>query len=87
MDFHERKRLRKEHFEQFVKGWKERPCTACNGIDYYVSPKCDACNGTGKEKYKPISKKHKQEAGSHEVIILTEEFVVNRTICRLKDVD
>lgn len=60
MDFHERKKQRKEHFEKYVKGWKEGLCTACNGTGYYDhngSPKCVACNGTGKEKYKPITKK------------------------------
>ena len=52
----ERKRDRKEHFEKFVRGWKLRPCIACNGsgrYDHNGSPKCGACNGTGKERYKP----------------------------------
>lgn len=56
MDFKERKNIRKIHFEKNVNGWKERPCTACNGSGHYDvknSPKCGACNGTGKEKYKP----------------------------------
>lgn len=59
MDFHERKRKRREHFERFVKGWKLRPCTACNGSGYYDHfiggkiPKCGACDGTGKEKFLP----------------------------------
>lgn len=56
MDFQERKQLRKENFENNIKGWKERDCIACNGSGYYDhngSPKCDCCNGTGKEKYKP----------------------------------
>jgi len=55
MDFHERKQKRKEHFEKYEKGWKDRPCGACNGSGYYDhngSPKCGACNGTGKEKCK-----------------------------------
>ena len=59
MDFKERKQQRKEHFEKYVKGWKLRPCTACNGSGYYDTcirgriPKCSACNGTGKERYLP----------------------------------
>ena len=56
MDFKERKQKRIEHFEKCVKGWKQRSCTACNGSCYYDhngSPKCGACNGTGKEMYKP----------------------------------
>ena len=56
MDFKERKQKRIEHFEKYVKGWKQRPCGACNGSGYYDhngSPKCGACNGTGKEMYKP----------------------------------
>ena len=56
MDFKERKQKRKEHFEKNIKGWKQRPCTACNGSGYYDhngSPKCGSCNGTGKEMYKP----------------------------------
>ena len=39
MSFHERKQERKEYFERFIKGWKQRPCTACMG--------------SGKETYKP----------------------------------
>ena len=35
MDFKERKQKRIEHFEKYVKGWKQRPCTACNGSGYY----------------------------------------------------
>lgn len=61
MDFKERKQKRIEHFEKYVKGWKQRPCTACNGSGYYDhngSPKCGACNGTGKEMYKPIDAFH-----------------------------
>jgi DnaJ-class molecular chaperone len=56
MDFKERKQERKEHYEQNVKGWKQRVCSACSGSGYYDSfnsPKCGACNGTGKERYKP----------------------------------
>jgi hypothetical protein len=57
--FHERKAARVEYFNRFVKGWKLRPCTACNGSGYYDhsgSPDCAACNGTGKERYKPEPK-------------------------------
>jgi hypothetical protein len=56
MDFKERKQKRIEHFEKHIKGWKQRPCTACNGSGYYDhngSPKCGACNGTGRERYLP----------------------------------
>lgn len=58
MDFKERKQQRIKYFETNVKGWKQRPCIACNGSGYYDdngSPKCGACKGTGKEKYKPIN--------------------------------
>lgn len=59
MNFHERKKERKEYYERYVKGWKQRNCTACNGSGYYDhdgSPPCGACDGTGKETYKPDSK-------------------------------
>ena len=61
MTFQERKQIRKEYFEKHVKGWKLKPCTACNGSGYYDTcikgriPKCSACNGTGKERYLPES--------------------------------
>lgn len=48
------KQERIEHYQKHVYGWKERPCTACNGTRYYDnngSLACGACNGTGKEKY------------------------------------
>jgi hypothetical protein len=54
--FHERKAERSAYFHRFVYGWKQRPCTACNGSGYYDndgSPACGACDGTGKEAYKP----------------------------------
>lgn len=54
--FHERKKQRTERFGKYIKGWKDAPCTACNGSGYYDynnSPKCGACNGTGKVKRKP----------------------------------
>lgn len=57
MDFKERKQKRTKHFDEFVKGWKQRPCLACNGSGYYDhngSLKCGSCGGTGKEKFKPI---------------------------------
>ena len=56
MNFHERKEQRKAYYEKFVKGWKLRPCGACNGSGYYDSdenPECGACDGTGKERYNP----------------------------------
>ncbi len=58
MDFQERKKKRAEYFERFIKGWKQRPCLACNGSGHYDhngSPKCASCNGTGKEKHKPLN--------------------------------
>lgn len=54
--FAERKEARRKHFEENVKGWRLRDCTACNGsgrYDSFRSPKCGGCNGTGKERYKP----------------------------------
>lgn len=63
-DFHTRKAARTARFEQDVKGWKLRRCTACNGSGYYDTtdrhgrtPTCGACNGTGKERYKPDSER------------------------------
>jgi DnaJ-class molecular chaperone len=56
--FHERKAARKEYYEKFVKGWKLRDCTSCSGTGIYDntgSPPCGACEGTGKEEYKPRS--------------------------------
>jgi DnaJ-class molecular chaperone len=55
--FHERKEQRKKYYENYIVGWKQRECTACNGSGYYDhngSPFCGACDGTGKERYKPI---------------------------------
>jgi hypothetical protein len=54
MNFHERKHARKEYYEKYIKGWKLRPCSACNGSGYYDhngSPECGACDGSGKERY------------------------------------
>lgn len=59
MNFKDRKQRRKEHYEKYVKGWKLRPCIACNGSGYYDNfiggriPKCSACSGTGRESYLP----------------------------------
>ncbi len=56
MNFIERKEQRKKYYQENVQGWKQRPCFACNGSGIYDntgSPKCSACNGTGKERYKP----------------------------------
>lgn len=33
--FQERKAARKAYYEKFVKGWKQRPCVACNGSGRY----------------------------------------------------
>ena len=59
MNFHERKKQRTEYYLKWVHGWKQRDCTACNGSGYYDhngSPNCGACDGTGKETYKPEEK-------------------------------
>ena len=57
-DYFARKQQRKEYYEKYIKGWKLRPCTACNGSGYYDangSPACQGCEppGSGKERYKP----------------------------------
>lgn len=42
---------------KYVYGWKLRTCVACNGSGYYDhndSPRCGGCDGTGKERYKPV---------------------------------
>jgi DnaJ-class molecular chaperone len=52
----DRKEKRKQNYLNNIKGWKERSCISCNGSGYYDHnnrPNCGACNGTGKEKYKP----------------------------------
>lgn len=62
MTFYERKQARKEYYESQVKGWKLRPCSACNGSGYYDhndSPECGACDGSGKERYNPLKKNEK----------------------------
>ncbi len=54
-DFHTRKQERKIRYEKHIKGWKQRPCSACNGSGRYDStdsPECGGCEGTGKERYK-----------------------------------
>lgn len=53
----ERKQNRKEWNEKYVYGWKLVTCTACSGSGYYDndgSPKCGSCNGTGKERKRPL---------------------------------
>ena len=57
-DYYVRKQGRKEYYEKFIKGWKLRPCVACNGsgnYDHNSSPLCQGCEppGSGKERYKP----------------------------------
>ena len=54
--YQERKRARAEYYRRYIHGWKLRPCLACNGSGRYDnngSPECGACDGTGKERYKP----------------------------------
>lgn len=56
MNFRERKAARTAYYFRFVFGWRQRPCTACNGSGRYDgngSPKCGSCDGTGKETFKP----------------------------------
>ena len=56
MSFLERKEARRRYYERFVKGWKQQKCSSCSGSGYYDSdnsPECGACDGTGKERYKP----------------------------------
>ena len=57
MTFHERKQARREYYENYVKGWKLRPCSACNGsgkYDHNGSPDCGSCDGSGKERYSEV---------------------------------
>jgi len=56
MGFREDKQARTDYYFKYVYGWKERKCGACNGSGRYDnngSPPCSACDGTGKETYKP----------------------------------
>jgi DnaJ-class molecular chaperone len=58
MTYLERKAQRTEHYLRFSHGWKTRPCTACNGSGHYDnggSPACASCEGTGKERYNPVT--------------------------------
>lgn len=53
MDYRERKAARRERYLKYEFGRKLQACTACNGSGYYDSggsPKCGACDGTGKER-------------------------------------
>lgn len=57
--YHRAKQFRIDYFNNYVKGWKLRDCTACNGSGYYDnsgSPSCASCDGTGRERYKPEPK-------------------------------
>lgn len=56
--YHQRKAERSKQYADTL-GWKKRTCTACSGsgrYDHNGSPKCGACNGTGKERYRPTTK-------------------------------
>jgi DnaJ-class molecular chaperone len=58
MGYRERKRERTEYYNTYIKGWKERTCTACNGSGHYDhngSPPCGCCAGTGKERYRDLT--------------------------------
>ena len=63
MTFQERKQERKQYYEKYVYGWKERPCGACSGSGYYCGRACGACDGTGKEKYNS-----RKETKNHELL-------------------
>ncbi len=55
--FHERKKQRTERYYRQIHGYRQRPCTACNGSGHYDShgsPCCAACGGTGKERYRGL---------------------------------
>ena len=55
MTWQERKALRTEQFFKYRYGWKLRRCIARNGsgvYDHNGRPKCGACNGSGKERYR-----------------------------------
>lgn len=56
LTFKQRKELRTKNYFQNIHGWKLRNCSACNGSGIYDNngtPPCAACDGTGKERYKP----------------------------------
>jgi DnaJ-class molecular chaperone len=56
VEYRVRKAARVEYYQQYVEGWKQKACSACSGSGYYDhngSPDCGACDGTGKEIYKP----------------------------------
>lgn len=58
-----RKEERKAYYEKYVHGWKTRRCLACNGSGRYDdngAPPCSACEGTGKERYKPDDEPKKE---------------------------
>ena len=55
MNFRERKQRRIEHYYKYVYKFRLRRCIACNGsgtYDHNGAPKCGACNGTGRERYR-----------------------------------
>jgi len=55
-DYHKRKKERIHHYNNNVKGWKLRDCTACSGSGYYIGKPCGACDGSGKERYNSLIK-------------------------------
>jgi hypothetical protein len=48
--FHERKRLRKERYLTWVKGWRKRPCSFCSKEDVRLAF-CPTCGGSGVERF------------------------------------
>lgn len=64
MTWAERKAARIKNYEENVKGWRLATCAACSGSGIYDvtgSPKCGACNGTGRVRRRPDVKKEAQE--------------------------
>ena len=58
--YRERKAERVAYYAKHVYGHKLRDCVACNGSGYYDSngsPPCGACDGTGRERYKPADRR------------------------------
>jgi DnaJ-class molecular chaperone len=68
MNFHERKKLRTEHYHRFVKGWKKSKCVACNGsgrYDSFNSPRCGCCGGTGFTTSRDVDGGHSLASQTH----------------------
>lgn len=94
--FKQRKQQRTDYFEQFIKGWRQSNCTACDGSGFYDhdgNPDCDACSGEGKESYQtdlnalyPIVGKTFQYNGTHGDSRLPEGVAIRVYIKNTRDV-